>query len=473
MLDRVLQRPFWRLELNNRWVEAAAVCILVFAACMVGIQSRLLFSLASVWPANALFLGWLLLRPSANQPVVWLGGIVGYVLADLSAGSGPLEIIMLNGANLVGIAAGFAVARLFGRVPLGLRSPEDVVMTIIIIATASIATALMGGLTGPLLFDMHAGSAFGLWLAAEFVNHGIYLPILLAAGSGSLRIFSRNGELRLHQIAALCCLMALILSMSGIGGPGAPAYVVPGLLWCGIVFRPFASALLTAATCTWILIGGPLGLFSLQYELATPADATSFRLSIGMIAIGAFAVSAINGAWRKINADLRHVASHDGLTGLLNRGAVMDRLSTRLATGKKPFSLLILDIDRFKAINDTYGHPIGDRALEMLSATIRSRLGSSDFAGRIGGEEFIILTEGNLAEGGMALAERLRQEAASLSLTTPSGEVIGLTISIGVAEARAGDDMSLLLSATDSALYMAKDNGRNRVVPAIKTAAAY
>ncbi|MFD1252436.1 putative diguanylate cyclase YcdT [Devosia equisanguinis] len=466
MLKGPSQGHRWKIDLDIPLVEAFVVCVMVLAACLVGIHSRFLFSLASIWPANALLLGWLLVRPRANRLLVWIGAIIGYGLGDLYAGSSLLSIVLLNGANLVGIAAGFTLARWRGVTPLRLGSPEDVVMTIVVVAVASVTTAVAGGLSGPILFGMPAGSAFGIWLAAEFVNYALYLPLVLAAASGSLRFLSRSSQQRLHQYGALACLSVLILSMSGIGGPGAPTYVVPGLLWCAIVFRPFASAILTAATCTWILIAVPLGYFRLPYELVTPAEVTSFRLSIGMMAMGAFAVSAISSAWRGMNTELRHLAAHDPLTGVLNRGAFLTRLNQQVSGRNGAFGLLMLDVDHFKAINDSFGHAAGDNALRTLAEVMRQALPQQAIIGRLGGEEFAAILARPDDAANLATAEALRSAIAATAILTPDGVAIHATVSIGVGMGTSGCNQTELLAVTDAALYAAKHGGRNLVVSA-------
>jgi len=158
----------------------------------------------------------------------------------------------------------------------------------------------------------------------------------------------------------------------------------------------------------------------------------------------------------------------DSLTGLYNRrylDAHFDAVAGGLAAAGKPISLMVLDIDHFKAINDTFGHAVGDEVLRTLAERIVANLRGLDSAVRFGGEEFLILMpDVNIADAGSA-AERLRQTIAgeSFRISAPAGQV-PVTVSIGVATGRAGGfTLDELVLKADEALYEAKHGGRNRV----------
>lgn len=161
---------------------------------------------------------------------------------------------------------------------------------------------------------------------------------------------------------------------------------------------------------------------------------------------------------------MRHHASLDHLTGLWNRRMVLEQLDrelNRVKREKRPLSVAMLDIDRFKGINDRHGHAAGDAVLRDTAAAISSQLREYDFVGRYGGEEFI-LPGCELAEGEM-IAERVRARIAAEPVRY--GELrIPVTASLGVANTRTamivGTD---LIAAADEALYRAKENGRDRV----------
>jgi len=164
---------------------------------------------------------------------------------------------------------------------------------------------------------------------------------------------------------------------------------------------------------------------------------------------------------------LRQQATHDGLTGLLNRSAIMEILHKELARAHReghPLSLLLVDLDRFKQINDEHGHQVGDAVLREASARMKSAIRRYDSIGRYGGEEFLVVLPGCDAVGGAAQGERLRLALASRPFSI-GGQAITVTCSIGctLCSGATLSDADSLIREADQALYAAKDQGRNRI----------
>jgi len=163
---------------------------------------------------------------------------------------------------------------------------------------------------------------------------------------------------------------------------------------------------------------------------------------------------------------LRRTAEHDGLTATLNRRALDELLAREFvaATGsRRPLSVLFIDIDRFKHINDERGHACGDDCLRAVSAALRAELRPGDALGRYGGEEFLVVLPGHDAAAALALAERLRSVIEGTRVRWRDGDV-RLTVSIGLAARHPDDaDPAILLDRADRALYAAKHGGRNCV----------
>jgi len=162
-------------------------------------------------------------------------------------------------------------------------------------------------------------------------------------------------------------------------------------------------------------------------------------------------------------------AGSDALTNLLNRRflpTVLRReieLSTRNHT---PFSLLLLDLDHFKAINDGHGHDAGDRALQHVAALLGQQTRGSDYLFRYGGEEFVVVLVAASESQAEVIAESLRRQIAQSPITLPNGQTLALTASIGVAGHDGHPDYERLMARADAAMYAAKRQGRNRVVVA-------
>jgi diguanylate cyclase (GGDEF)-like protein len=164
--------------------------------------------------------------------------------------------------------------------------------------------------------------------------------------------------------------------------------------------------------------------------------------------------------------DLRSKANEDQLTGVLSRGAIIEILRRELAhkaRDGKPVSVIFVDLDNFKRVNDTHGHPVGDVVLREVSRLLGTQLRAYDAVGRYGGEEFLIVLPGCPSANALDVAERVRRAVADAPVNTAAG-LVAMTISLGVATtgAQSGGPDELVLAA-DKALYFAKLAGRNRV----------
>jgi len=161
------------------------------------------------------------------------------------------------------------------------------------------------------------------------------------------------------------------------------------------------------------------------------------------------------------------LAMHDGLTGLFNRRAIEEHAQAEFDLAKRKeraLSVLLLDIDHFKNINDRYGHKSGDEALRQFAKLLPENLRPYDRAGRWGGEEFIIILPETQVEEAITVAERLRARVEEAVIAPENGEAFSMQISVGVAGVSAPyPTLSSLIDAADKALYQAKQSGRNRV----------
>ncbi|WP_258360515.1 sensor domain-containing diguanylate cyclase [Moorella sulfitireducens] len=178
--------------------------------------------------------------------------------------------------------------------------------------------------------------------------------------------------------------------------------------------------------------------------------------------------------YRRLQADnlrLQLLASLDSLTGLLNRGALMLLIPAGLEksrTDRVPFSLMMIDIDHFKLVNDTYGHQVGDIVLKELAGLILKAVRSrEDIVGRYGGEEFIVAMGNANANMARIVAERIRRDVEKHVFGITSGHALKVTVSLGIAEARKGETVEGIIDRADQALYLAKARGRNRTEVAL------
>ena len=187
---------------------------------------------------------------------------------------------------------------------------------------------------------------------------------------------------------------------------------------------------------------------------------------VGWVVI-AFLIFMMFGRLDAVHAKLNRLSATDALTGLANRRAFMERLNAevrRQARTQRPLSLVLVDADHFKRVNDTHGHPVGDEVLAMLGRLLSLGVRTPvDMAARLGGEEFALLLPDTTLDEAEAVCWRVQQQLAAEHLTAPSGEALRITVSMGVVEGL-GQSPEHLLRQADHNLYRAKDAGRNRVV---------
>lgn len=190
---------------------------------------------------------------------------------------------------------------------------------------------------------------------------------------------------------------------------------------------------------------------------------------VSLLLMGAMALA--QGRWRRAafltERALAYAAHHDSLSGVLARGYLVELANHDVALAKRygrPLTICMIDIDHFKRVNDSFGHPAGDALLCAVSRMCAAQLRASDYFGRVGGEEFVSVMPETDEDEACACAERMRRAVAAIRLDTPNG-TIGCTISIGIAALHQEHaEFGALLVAADAALYQAKSSGRDRVV---------
>jgi diguanylate cyclase (GGDEF)-like protein len=308
------------------------------------------------------------------------------------------------------------------------------------------------------------------------------LVVAFAHQMHALRVFNRQSDQRLWLVALLAVtligemlltyvwpssqdrvvLMSLvIIALAGFGVSAIyqkqnrvsrPEHLVAAILLGGIgimLVRVFSQS---DAGMLELTSSSPLQGVVFTYSLLMPVIATSaFMLMCG----------------ERLNANLSRLATLDPLTGVYNRRTMAELANKAIAAAKRydrPLSLLALDIDHFKRINDEFGHEAGDLALCATVELVRGALRGSDIVARLGGEEFIVILPDTDERDARALAERVRQRVADSGFTI-GGWPAPLRVSIGAgALGPMANDLESLLREIDRALYTAKRAGRNRVV---------
>lgn len=294
-----------------------------------------------------------------------------------------------------------------------------------------------------------------------------YVPMALSAaafvlGSHLVRVQRRLDPLVYAWVVGTA-LIAVATAMNSLplGDDGAYVYALTGmvLIWpllgaCGVVHERLTA--LAAAWCCALVVVPGFALFR-DGVLAFPP---AYLVPVAMLV----AVPVISNAVRRAGMEHRTASVVDPLTGMLNRAALETRaheLAHQSALTGERVGLVVLDLDHFKAVNDTHGHAAGDRVLQEVAYRVRTGLRAFDLAYRLGGEEFVVLLPG----ADEAAAESIGRELWSAIRCAPvSG--LAVTASVGVAVSPAGEPFAfdVTFRAADAALYEAKAQGRDRVV---------
>ncbi|EAV40445.1 GGDEF domain protein [Stappia aggregata IAM 12614] len=300
------------------------------------------------------------------------------------------------------------------------------------------------------------------------VNYISFLPVVLSAPKldGTHTDFpARIRQFWQEKWAPLILLLVSCIAGTLVGGPGAIAFPVPALLWCGLVYPVFPTTILTLCIGVWglVILSNGLGdSASLQLDVMT---LVSIRLGISLVALAPIMLSCVTQNRNALVGRLQYLATHDQLTNVLNRNAFREEAARRLALGTSGFALLMVDLDDFKAVNDTHGHATGDTVLVNFVHRVKNTLPPGSLLGRMGGEEFAVLIPDCRQVDAVAEAENIRQSVGTEPVPAGDGKEVRVTASLGVVAVEHGDADSLdtLLAEADRLCYLAKKRGRNRV----------
>ena len=278
----------------------------------------------------------------------------------------------------------------------------------------------------------------GFWAVAMAFN---VLPSVLLLAALAMNNFATGGTKLFGK--------GVLAHMAGAGA---------ALLTLGLKFQPepsFATVLL----CVPFLLSYPLVLGVVMYRLSIELSRRKDELLLEKRR-----ADEANLTKTRVLAEL---ASRDELTGLFNRRHISELLAQqRMACqrGGERFAVALVDLDHFKCINDTHGHAVGDSVLRAFAEQASAALRSTDIVGRWGGEEFLVIYPRSTAHEAAQGAARLREHVAAAVVTTPGGQALTFTVSIGVTEHLPPESIEALIERADRAMYQAKSQGRNRAV---------
>lgn len=411
--------------------------------------------LTPLWPASGLALA-----------VFWRGGLrwwpviaAGEAVTAWTLGQGIPMLVLGPLAQLV--EAGLALAMLdYLRIEPELRRVRDVLgFTGMVAALAPVPSALIGAV-GLMLDGQIAGtellSAAFVWWLGDAMGLLIVTPALVIWQQWPFHGWRANRRWLAPMLVWTLIGAGLILA-DGEAADYLFFLLLPGVAWLSM--RAGRAGAASAALLLAVLV---FGLNSLRG--APDAFLTAVRVAfVGVSAVTGYLLAAVRAEQRSLLRELRRRAAHDGLTGLLNRGAFQRRLEDLLGEGDgDTHALLYLDLDQFKIINDTCGHAAGDRMLAQLAHLLEAEVDASYIFARLGGDEFAVLIPGGTEPEALYVAEKLRR--AILDFRYPYGDLtFSFGVSIGVTLVQPHDTPEGVMTRADIACYSAKREGRNRV----------
>lgn len=310
---------------------------------------------------------------------------------------------------------------------------------------------------------------------------GLVVLGLIIAGAGAWLRKRRPEFLPYQHLVLHFFALSLVLLSYGIGTVEFPVgLVLLGAPVFGFILLDRVAVWVATLTSLALLIGlsyaSAWGWLPYAPVMIPPHDAAShlfwmnsaFFFAAPFFIFTTFMADEMLTWWRDREEKVRQLSRTDGLTGVPNRRHVLELLDlevTRADRQESPLSLVILDLDHFKKVNDTWGHPTGDRVLRIAAATLQDCLRAGDFVGRYGGEEFLLILPGASLQDALMVAERCRQHLAAAEIHTDSGERLPVTASFGLACTAhgLGAEAQQLIRHADEALYEAKRLGRNRI----------
>lgn len=449
-------------------------CIVALLAYL-GIWSYLHHSLAAFWPANAILAAMMARWPALHSPSGWLGALFGFYFALLTAGSTLPTTTLWTAANLSGVVIAVLLLRKLPRIDLELRRPQSVLRVLGIgLLSATAATALGAPVVAHEL-NLSMKQAIEMRFSTELAGYVTTLFVVLSIprrqGPATMPTWA---QLRSHltdrgnwRSIASATLFVFTLAMAPtLGGPGALMLAVPVLGWIavnGSVFTTAVFGLIGAATLEILLRVDRLDP-GFDFNAMSSHSQASLRIGLCLMFVGPLMVATTSQHRLDQLAELRAAATFDSHTGVLTRATLRDQAQAAFElahTRSTQVAAFIIDVDRFKSVNDTYTHAAGDIVLTAVAQRCRNSLRERDLLGRYGGDEFFGLQIGVTPAEAQALALRMCEHVSRDPIEAGSG-TINITISIGVAHSddSAADGFSDLLAEADRALYRVKRQGR-------------
>lgn len=449
---------------------------LILAAVLyysAGFMGQTLFSLQPsnitlIWLPSGIALIMLLIWGFRALGLIFIGSFLLNIEGMLLQNSVALSVLHTSVAALVDALAPTLSLLLLRRfLPYGARNANDLLKFVVLAGIVPILCS--SGLLSWNLVQGHYIAPSAFWDMGQMFFFADILGIVLVYQiyAGWIEVHSLKIERKRHILLPLIglplfCIVGVLFDLGWL------FYVVPPLLVVlAFEVTRFYLAIFSSLSMLFMILATAQGVgpFINQTQVQTNAEMMAFVLSS---ALTIFGVSLQRAQLRRSEKDKQTAekeAQYDPLSGLMNRRAFMPQLAqlTTENAYQGRCSVAMLDLDNFKAINDTYGHRVGDRVIQLLAQIIHNHCRSQDIAARLGGEEFALVLKDIDEAQVFPLLERIRSKLANMSIAAED-RTIYCTVSIGWAERSIGAEGEALLHLADKALYQAKAKGKNCIV---------
>ena len=464
------------------WLPYLGRVGLLAAAYFAAAQASLMFAIppgyaTAVWPPSGIALAAALLLGPRCWPGIWLGA----ALVNLTVAASPFAAILIGTGNTLEALTGAALVRRYiADTPPYFDRVRNVVMFVAFAAVCSTVAATIG--VGSLALERSVPwpefvPNWGTWWHGDTAGIIIVTPLIL---TWIVRYDIAWSPAKKWEAAGFAS--SLLLTAFLVFGNGTPKFsslpltfvILPFIIWAAFRFSRREVTTAIAAVCSiavWYTVErqGPFALDTLNLSLLLLLAFISTIVATGLMLSAA--VGERNRNREKLEQalrDLREQASTDPLTGLANRRSLWEFLQRewiRARRRKCPIAIVMIDLDHFKPVNDTFGHDAGDYVLTEVAGLLKTHVRASDIACRFGGEEFALVLPDATLDAVRRRAEGIREAIGRLEPGHRGRRLGRVTASLGVALfPDHADDPESLLRAADQALYEAKTTGRNRVL---------
>ncbi|MGP3591967.1 diguanylate cyclase [Vagococcus sp. WN89Y] len=443
-------------------INAALIFVLTTLFYFLGAMLRLVEELSLFWPLNGVMAGVFARYAFLHRWHYYLMSYLAMLAYDAVTTRWGIASLIINFSNMVFIITMALLIARERRQMTKAPQPMNALKLFGYCFVAALLCAFFGAIGSVGLNDHGFWPLFADWFGEQFSTGVLIVPCILTMSRP-------RSPLKLHaqQLMPLVAVAVSVLASVFIGGAGSLAFALPALIWCAVRYPLPVTCLVTLLTggVEIILVANQIIEITVGSPLAV-SHMFSARLGIATMAICPVIVSVSVEAINRLMRQVSLRADFDFLTRVYSRSGLYEALTRgdKRFTGQH-LTVMLLDIDYFKSINDNYGHECGDKVLMSFAQKVQQVLGEHGVVARMGGEEFAIVAATKNAAEGVALAETIRC-AVEGHLFNWRQQTLHLTVSIGLSsgQAQAGpltETFETLLVVADENLYRSKRMGRN------------